>query len=295
MRLFVKTLFAWWLLAAVALGLPVPVRQCQQSSLRLQGCKSLLPKQVGQEVRARKPSPIFKQEYLVTRDISKGFYDDEEGIRLRANSEAHPKKIDDLIHMTQVIGRVLGPDIPWGIFGGLAMIVYGEPNRQTADIDILLQTSLPTLRKLLEKDPNFIVPSEEVYAKTRNMRAYYKWNNEIFQVDFNIPGLSKVWKDAKVEGITQQTPFQTSDHKPALVHTISLDEIFTSKAETLLNTHRNKETDMQDISWIIDKRPDAVVASKPRLPIKLRQLVVSRLARIQSPLVGKAKQLLGVN
>ncbi|KAK1569420.1 uncharacterized protein LY79DRAFT_87012 [Colletotrichum navitas] len=294
MRFFVKPLFALWLLAAVALGLTVPVRQCHQSSIGLQGCKSLLPKQVGQGVRARKPSPIFKQGHLVTRNIAKGFYDEEEGIRLRANSEAHPKNINDLIHMTQVIGRVLGEDIPWGIFGGLALIAYGEPNRQTADIDVLLQTSIQELRKRLKADPNFIVPSEEVYAKTRNMRAYYKWKNEIFQVDFNIPGLSKVWEKAKVEDIVQQTHFQTSDQKSASVYAVRLDEIFQSKVETLLNTHRNKATDMQDISWIIKERPDAVTIAKPRLPIKLRQLVVSRLAHMRSPLVGKAKQLLGI-
>ncbi|KAK2028646.1 hypothetical protein LX32DRAFT_719922 [Colletotrichum zoysiae] len=274
MRSLIITLLALWLLPAVTLALPVPV--CQ-------------------DVRARKLSPTFKKEHLVIRDIETGEYDEEEGKRLRADSEAYPKKKSDLIHITQVVRRVLGKDTPWALFGGFAFVLYGEPNRHTADLDVVVQTSLPNLIKLLKKDPNFIIPSEEMYTKSRNMRTYYKWKNEIFQVDFNIPGISKVWKAQDIRDIIQETYVQTSDQKSALVYLIRLDVTFKSKCRTLTDLNRMKDTDMQDISWIIKNHPDAVAAAKDMIPIEWRRLVISRLNRMGSPLVGKAEQLLGLD
>ncbi|KAF5482691.1 hypothetical protein CGCA056_v015203 [Colletotrichum aenigma] len=60
--------------------------------------------------------------------------------------------------------------------------------------------------------------------------------------------------------------------------------------------HRNKnDKDMKDISWIIEKTPGALVNVQQDLTYDLRQLVIMHLVRLRSPLVAKARELLGVD
>lgn len=51
---------------------------------------------------------------------------------------------------------------------------------------------------------------------------------------------------------------------------------------------------MKDISWIIEKTPGSLVNAQTDLTYDLRQLVILHLVRLGSPLVGQARELLGV-
>lgn len=79
-------------------------------------------------------------------------------------------------------------DIPWVISGGWALILYGEPERTTPDIDIIVQTTMPNFKKLLETDGRFFIPVENWWRDKLHIHVFFKTQNTYIDVDIIIAG-----------------------------------------------------------------------------------------------------------
>ncbi|WDK20953.1 hypothetical protein CGRA01v4_12242 [Colletotrichum graminicola] len=295
MRPFVTTIYCLWLLAAAALSLPPGIEL--RHYLSSKGVSPFQPTVSSQDNKLVDKRHLSASQHspVDTRDIKDGIYTKQEGIWLRANAESCPG-IPDLMHTTAMIRSTLDEaGIPWAISGGFALILYGEPNRCTSDIDVLIQTDIAHLRNRLAINKNFIVPGDDWWANSGHLRTYYNHNNRFFEVDFNIAGYANTPKN--LEGVTQEiSPKWNSDRELAFVNLLQIEKILLSKVRALAAPQRKKdEKDMKDIAWIIEAHPEAVTRAQSELTIEQRQLVVRHLVATNSPLVSKAKKLLGIN
>lgn len=80
--------------------------------------------------------------------------------------------------------------IPWVISGGWALVLYGEPERTTPDIDIIVQTTMSNLKKLLEADGRFLIPAENWWPDKSHLQVFFKAQNKYIDVDMIIAGKS---------------------------------------------------------------------------------------------------------
>ncbi|OBR02078.1 hypothetical protein CH63R_14650 [Colletotrichum higginsianum IMI 349063] len=234
---------------------------------------------------------------LVGRDIKKGWYSREEAAMLQKESEVDVNFFN-LLDTLDSLGQLLDRNrIPWAIAGGLALKIHGQPHRYTSDIDIVVQTTMPKLQTALSKDKKFIVPGAG-WPSDAHLRVYHNQGStakpKYIEVDMIIAG--KLTTPENLRANSKDFQKETKAKKPLTIHVMRLGKIFKSKVYALAADHRNKDDkDMKDISWIIEKTPGALVNVQQDLTYDLRQLVIMHLVRLRSPLLNKARELLGVD
>ncbi|KAK1993981.1 hypothetical protein LX36DRAFT_728413 [Colletotrichum falcatum] len=188
-------------------------------------------------------------------------------------------------------------NIPWVISGGWALILHGEPTRKTPDIDIIVETTMPELKKLLAEDGRFLVPGDNWWPDDAHLQTFHKatFKNEqkYYDVDMIISGQKNSAK--KVASITQSVPM-TYEGKNLAIPVIGIKQLFISKVYGLASPKRQYKhgQDVQDISWLIENRINDLASMKQDLPLDKRQIVVRELNRYHSPSLAKARKLLGL-
>lgn len=132
--------------------------------------------------------PRLYERHLFTRTIADGHFTKEEWPWLYKKSLADTS-IAGLQNTTIVVKDFLEKNgIPWVITGGWALVLYGEPLRKTANIDINVETTIPELIKLLEADRRFIIPAKDWWPDDSHLQAFFKNGNKYFDIDFMIAG-----------------------------------------------------------------------------------------------------------
>ncbi|KAF5483150.1 hypothetical protein CGCA056_v015026 [Colletotrichum aenigma] len=234
---------------------------------------------------------------LVGRDIKKGWFSAQEAAMLQKESESDVNffhLMDSLDTLSQLLDR---NRIPWAVAGGLALKIHGQPSRYTGDIDIVVQTTMSKLKTALSKDKKFILPGPG-WPSDSHLRVYHNQGSsskpKYIEVDMIIAGTLTTPENLRANSKDIQK--ETRAKKALTIHVMRLGKIFKSKVYALAADHRNKnDKDMKDISWIIEKTPGALVNVQQDLTYDLRQLVIMHLVRLRSPLVAKARELLGVD
>ncbi|KAI7916003.1 hypothetical protein M0657_008815 [Pyricularia oryzae] len=152
-------------------------------------------------------------------------------------------------------------DIPWVISGGWALILYGEPERTTPDIDIIVQTTMPNLKKLLETDGRFLIPqntAKEVPSISKYLPTTY--NNAQLSIPVMRPG-----------------------------------PLFVSKALSLAWPRRRKTSqDLKDITYLVNNYYNELTDAALEIPLQKRLQVVSYLDLLQSSSVGQVRKLFNI-
>ncbi|KAE9565884.1 hypothetical protein CGMCC3_g17937 [Colletotrichum fructicola] len=234
---------------------------------------------------------------VVSRDITKGWFDRQEAAKLQKESEIDVtffSILNTLDPLTKLLDR---NRIPWAVAGGLALKIHGQSDRHTTDIDMVVQTTMPRLRAALSKDKKYIVPGPG-WPSESHLRVYRNQGSterpRYIEIDLVIAGTLTTPESVQVN--SKDFTVENERKKLLNIHVMRLGRIFTSKVHALAAEHRKKDDkDMKDISWIIDKTPRALLKVQTDLSYALRQLVIKHLIRLKSPLVKKARQLLGVN
>lgn len=99
--------------------------------------------------------------------------------------------VDGLKNTTATLVDMFGKaKMPWIVSGGWALILYGQPNRKTTDMDIVIQTTMPNLKKLLAADPRFYVGAPGTWPDTEYLQVFFKNQDKFFDIDMIIAGKS---------------------------------------------------------------------------------------------------------
>ncbi|UQC82537.1 uncharacterized protein CLUP02_08025 [Colletotrichum lupini] len=227
---------------------------------------------------------------LITRAIADGHFTREEldWLSQKSLTDVGTAGLKDT---TAALKDLFGKnDIPWVISGGWALILYGEPDRNTPDIDIVVQITMPELRKLLEADGRFVIPADDWWPDDAHLQVYYQSQGKYFDVDMIIAGQKNSVKEV---GSIAQFVSTTHGTKELAIPVIRIGPIFISKVYGLASPKRKKhEQDVKDISWLIDNHSDDLVNMPKDLPLDKRQVVVDYLTRFKSASLPKAKELL---
>ncbi|KAK1976944.1 hypothetical protein LZ30DRAFT_773785 [Colletotrichum cereale] len=118
--------------------------------------------------------PPLQKRYSATRAIADGHFTREEMLWLYEKSLIDVS-IDGLKETTAALKGLFGKNnIPWVISGGWALILYGQPERNTPDIDIVVQTTMSELKELLEVDGRFVVPADNWWPDDAHLQVYFK-------------------------------------------------------------------------------------------------------------------------
>ncbi|KAK1471628.1 hypothetical protein CABS01_16337 [Colletotrichum abscissum] len=289
MRWLTTTLI--WLFATSTFAFPFEKHSSRELTLEVERSSEPALKRYTDTYYSEKTViPSLRKHSLITRAIADGHFTREE---LDWLSQKSLTDVDTagLKDTTAALKDLFGKnDIPWVISGGWALILYGEPDRNTPDIDIVVQITMPELKKLLEADGRFVIPADDWWPDDAHLQVYYQSQGKYFDVDMIIAGQKNSVKE--VGSITQ---FVSTTHgtKELAIPVIRIGPIFISKVYGLASPKRKKhEQDVKDISWLIDNHPDDLVNMPKDLPLDKRQVVVDYLTRFKSASLPKAKELL---
>ncbi|KAI1667292.1 hypothetical protein Ptr902_12637 [Pyrenophora tritici-repentis] len=232
---------------------------------------------------------------LQIRDLKKGTWSTDEWDMLQEASETDVT-FDNLMSTLSTLSKLLDASkIPWSISGGLGLKLYGQ-KRETADIDILVQTDMAKLQVALAKDKKFIGPD---FSKpgAAHLRVYHNQGTDAtpkyIELDMIIAG--NLITPADLSKNSQDIKQKTKDGKTLTVHVLNLGKIFWSKVYALASSLRKKDDkDVADISWIIETNPASLKDVETDLTYDLRKLVIDHLKTRKSPLLETARKLLKV-
>ncbi|WDK12253.1 hypothetical protein CGRA01v4_03532 [Colletotrichum graminicola] len=236
--------------------------------------------------------PPLKKRYAVTRAIADGHFTREEQSWLYKTSLTDVSTAG-LKDTTTALKELFGKNhVPWVISGGWALILYGESQRTTPDIDIVVQTTMPELRKLLEADKRFIIPGADWWPDNAHLQVYFKNQDRYYDVDMIIAGQKNSVKD--LASITHFTSM--IDKGAALsVPVIQISPLFISKVFGLASNKRKKhDQDIKDLSYLVETHYGDLLNMRTRLSLQNRQLVINYFTQYHSPLLAKVKKLLNV-
>ncbi|TLS30424.1 hypothetical protein PpBr36_02327 [Pyricularia pennisetigena] len=159
---------------------------------------------------------------------------------------------DGLKETTIALKNLFGKNnIPWVISGGWALILYGEPERITPDIDIIVQTTMPNLRNVLETDKRFLIPVENWWRNKLHFHVFFKTQNKYIDVDIIIAGEQNSAKE-----VAKISKYISTTHKNAKVSipVIRPGPLFVSKVLGLAWMKRCKTSqDVKDITYLLTR------------------------------------------
>ncbi|KAK1977741.1 hypothetical protein LZ30DRAFT_802027 [Colletotrichum cereale] len=277
-----------WLLAASAVASPLgtPSRR----GFGLDASKPALKRHaITDGFNTKKTKLPLKQRHSVTRAIKDGHYTEEESewLAQRVQSDANT---DGLIDTAAALKAVFGKnDIPWVISGGFALMLYGEPDRTTVDIDCVVQTTMPRLRNLLEADGRFIIPAEDWWVDSAHLQVYFNDNGKYYDVDMVIAGKKNSVKDLAT--VREWVPATKDDGSQATIPLQKISQMFKARSFALASPKRNKvKGDMRDLLWMMQTHPEDLVNIPHQLPLYHRELIISHLVRMGSNWVEQAKK-----
>ncbi|ELQ37359.1 hypothetical protein M0657_011123 [Pyricularia oryzae] len=201
--------------------------------------------------------------------------------------------VDGLKNTTATLVDMFGKaKMPWIVSGGWALILYGQPNRKTTDMDIVIQTTMPNLKKLLAADPRFYVGAPGTWPDTEYLQVFFKNQDKFFDIDMIIAGNKE---SAKELGPVTKAISTTFSNAKLSVPVIATGPLFMSKAQGLANVKRSKdEQDVADISYLVETFPKDLTDMSTKLALETRKAVVNSFTKLKSKSLDKVKALLKV-
>ncbi|KAH8837721.1 hypothetical protein MCOR27_007765 [Pyricularia oryzae] len=201
--------------------------------------------------------------------------------------------VDGLKNTTATLVDMFGKaKMPWIVSGGWALILYGQPNRKTTDMDIVIQTTMPNLKKLLAADPRFYVGAPGTWPDTEYLQVFFKNQDKFFDIDMIIAGNKE---SAKELGPVTKAISTTFNNAKLSVPVIATGPLFMSKAQGLANVKRSKdEQDVADISYLVETFPKDLTDMSTKLALETRKAVVNSFTKLKSKSLDKVKALLKV-
>lgn len=224
--------------------------------------------------------------------------------------------VDGLKNTTATLVDMFGKaKMPWIVSGGWALILYGQPNRKTTDMDIVIQTTMPNLKKLLAADPRFYVGAPGTWPDTEYLQVFFKNQDKFFDIDMIIAGKSCSFlfflplgklkinltiylgnkESAKELGPVTKAISTTFNNAKLSVPVIATGPLFMPKAQGLANVKRSKdEQDVADISYLVETFPKDLTDMSTKLALETRKAVVNSFTKLKSKSLDKVKALLKV-
>jgi hypothetical protein len=121
-------------------------------------------------------NPTSPKPGVSTRMIKDGWFNQEECSIIQREAEDGVNFLHLIDTLTVLHNSILGKyGYRWAVAGGLALKIHGMEQRYTADIDIVVQTSMKALRAALAADDRFLLPGNWWPANGPHLRVFFKY------------------------------------------------------------------------------------------------------------------------
>ncbi|TLS30949.1 hypothetical protein PpBr36_02252 [Pyricularia pennisetigena] len=276
-----------WLLATTSLAFPTGDKS-YASRLGATGAFKPLQENIeGYYPKINLPLSSYKRS--ITPTITGRHFTKEEYVWLQERSLADVS-VAGFKETTIAFNNLFGEnDIPWVISGGWALILYGEPQRTTPDIDIIVQTTMPNLKKLLETDGRFLIPAENWWPDKSHLEVFFRTKNKYINVDIIIAGQKSSAKE--IAGISKYLSM-TYNNAQFSAPLIRPGPLFISKVLSLVWPKRRKTSqDVKDITYLVNNYYNELTDAVLEIPLQKRLQVVNHLNLLNSNSVQKVREL----